>query len=101
MALVVHVAHHRQTAHNGYARSVTRHQKHALLTVAIRAVRVGLAHDDKDFTAWARGPGNPPLAPIEYIFVALMCNRVLNIRGIGTGNRRFGHGKGRTDLAVE
>src|SRR5258707_7799446 len=100
MALVVHVAHYRQAAHDGHAGSITWHKHHALLAMTIRAVRIGLAHNDKNCAARAGCPRGPPFAPIEYILMALARDRELDIRGIGTGHLRLGHGKSRTNLAV-
>src|SRR5579885_1543713 len=64
MALVVNIPHHSEIAHNGDAGSVLRHQDHALLTVAIRVMGIGLAHHNKYFAALAGRSRSPPFATI-------------------------------------
>src|SRR5207245_2475723 len=62
---------------------------------------IGFAHDDKSLAAWACSPRSPPFASIQHVIASLASDGELDISGIRTGHRWFGHGEGRTNLTVE
>ena len=67
------------------------------------ALRAGirLAHDDEDRAVGVHGPGDPPLAPIDDVVVAVAHDRRRDIGGIRRGHVRLRHGERRADLAGE
>src|SRR5437588_1386482 len=48
---------------------IERDQNHRLLLVLGRC-RIGLAHEDGNLAAWITCSGRPPLASVDYVFVA-------------------------------
>ena len=93
------IAEHGERAENGHAFGVERHEDLALLRM-LRAVGIGLAHDDRDFAARIAGAGGPPFAAIDHVMVAVAQNRALDIGGVRGGDRGLRHQKRRTDFAV-
>jgi len=71
-----------------------------MLLVA-RVVGQGLAHHQQDLAAGAHDPGDPPLASVDHVVVAVAHDRGLDVGRIGGGDLGLGHHVGRADLAVE
>ena len=95
------VAEHRQHAHDFHARGVARNQNLRLLQMAVGVVRGGLAHEDQDFAARVAHAGRPPLASVDDVFVPVAHDARLDVRGVGRGHGRLGHGEARPDLALQ
>lgn len=70
-----------QVTQNGHARGVARNEHHRLLSVGGRR-GVGLSHDDEDFAPVVRHAGDPPLAAIDHVLVAVPYDRCLDVRGV-------------------
>ena len=87
VALLVHVPEHGQGAHHREARRVHRHQDLALLAVR-RGVGVGLAHHDEDLAVRVHRPGDPPLAPVEHVVVAVALDAQGDVGGVARRPRR-------------
>jgi len=94
------VAEHIEGAQDLDAGGVCWHHHHALLGVA-RCFRIGFAHGDEDRAAGIGGAGNPPLAAIDDVLVALALNAGFDVGGVAGGHIGFGHGEGGADLAFE
>ena len=77
--------------------SVARDEDHRLLAVPV-GVRVGLAHHDEDLGRRAHRAGDPPLAPVDDVLVAVPPDRGADVRGVGGGHVGLGHREGRADL---
>jgi hypothetical protein len=79
-----------QVAHYGDARGVRFDQDLRMLGVA-GGVEIGLAHHDPDIAARVHRVRNPPFATVDDIFVAIGCDRQLQIGCVGRGDLRLGH----------
>ena len=95
------IAEHRQHPLHGHALGIARHQDHGLLLVAVRVVRVGLAHQDQHLAARIADAGGPPLATVDDIFVAVTLDAAGDVGGVGGGNLRLRHREGGADLAIQ
>ena len=73
-------------------------QDHGLLAVPV-GVRVGLAHHDEDLALGVHRPGDPPLAAVEDVLVAVADDRGLDVGGVGGGDVGLGHRERRADAA--
>ena len=82
------------------ARRVHRHQDHRLLLVAGRG-RIGLAHEDQDLAARIAGAGDPPLAAVDDVVVAVADDARLDVGRVRRGDVGLGHREARADLAGE
>src|SRR5207245_9708583 len=83
------------------ARRVAGHQDHRLLLVAIRVLRVGLAHEDENLAARVADARAPPLVAVDDVGVAVADARRLDVRGIRRGHFRLGHDERRANLALD
>jgi len=90
----------RQVADDGNPRRIRLDQNLGMLGVA-RGVEIGLAHHDPDRAAWVHCVGDPPLAPVKHIVIAIGRDRQLKVGGVRRGDLRLGHDIGRTDRAIE
>ena len=63
------------------------------------ALRVGLAHHDEDLAALVGGAGDPPLAAVDDVVVAVAHDAGLDVGGVRRRDVRLGHRERRTDLA--
>ena len=68
--VVVVVAEDLHAAHDLDTRGVARHEDHRLLAVPV-GVGVGLAHDDEDLALGVHRAGDPPLAAVDDVVVAV------------------------------
>ncbi|MOA30903.1 hypothetical protein D3C78_1520240 [compost metagenome] len=62
---------------------------------------VGLAHGHEHGATGVGGAGNPPLAAVDHVLVALAFDARLDVGRIARGHVGLGHGEGRADLAFE
>src|ERR1700704_2350776 len=69
--------------------------------MTIRILRVCLAHEDEELTAWVHRPRCPPLPAIDHDVVALANDAALDVRRIRGGDIRFRHGETRTNLSIQ
>jgi hypothetical protein len=65
-----------------HARGVLGDEDHRLLAVAIRVVRVGLAHEDDDVAARMGGVRRVPLPSVDDVLVAVTNDGALDVRGV-------------------
>ena len=84
----------RTTSRPGVSRG---HQDLALLAVPGRR-RVGLAHHDHDLGVRVHRAGDPPLAAVEDVLVAVPLDPGLDVGRVGRGDVRLGHRERRADL---
>ena len=82
------------------ARSVTRHEDHRVLLMAI-GLGITLAEENEQLAARIARTGDPPLVPVDDVVVAVPRDRCGDVGGVRRGNRRLRHRKGRADLARE
>src|SRR3712207_7841937 len=75
-------------------------EHHRLLAVR-RPVWVGLPHDDEDLAALVGGAGDPPLAAVDHVVVAVAHDRGLHVAGVGRRDVGLGHREPGPDLALE
>ena len=94
------VAKHVKRSHDLHPRSVGGNQNHALLRMA-RRLRIGLAHGDEHGAARVIGARSPPFATIDDVFVPLAFDAGFNVGGVARRDVWLGHGKGRSDLALQ
>ena len=90
---------HGQRADDLYALGIGRHQDLGLLLIA-SGLKIRLAHHDCNLAARITEPRGPPFATVDHIFIAIAFDPGFDIGGIGRGNLRFGHQKGRANFAV-
>ena len=95
----VEVAEHRQHALLFDAGRIHWHQDHGLLLVRVRVVRVRLPHQDQDLAALVAGARGPPFAAVDNVIAAVLLDGNRNVRGVGGGHIRLGHGEARADFA--
>ena len=91
---------HGQVADDGDPRRVRFDQDLRMLGMA-RTIEAGLAHHDPHRAARMHGVGDPPLAPVEHVVVAIRHNRQFQLRRVRRGDLRFGHHIGGADRARE
>ncbi len=96
--LVVVVAEDRHRADHGEPGGVPGDQQHRLLPVP-GGVRVGLAHHDEDLALRVHRPGDPPLAAVHDVLVAVADDAGLDVGRVGGGDVGLGHRERRADLA--
>ena len=93
------ISEHRQMAQNVHARRIKFHQDHGLLRMAL-GFEIGLAHDNRDFTARVACTRRPPLDAIQHIFVAFTADRGFDVGCIRRCHGWLRHQERRTDFAV-
>jgi hypothetical protein len=64
-------------------------------------VGIGLADHDEYAAVGVQGVADPPLAPVDDVLVPVALDPGRDVRRVGGGDVRLGHGEGRADLAVE
>ena len=64
-------------------------------------IRISLHHDDHDLAARIAGAGYIVLLTVDDPFVTIQHRCGADVGGIGGRHARLGHGKGRTDLAIQ
>jgi hypothetical protein len=98
VAVLVLVAERREVPVDRKTRRVPRHEHHRLLPVRGR-VGVGLAHQDEDLAALVGRAGDPPLAAVDDVVVAVAHDAGLDVGGVRRRDVRLGHRERRADLA--
>ena len=62
---------------------------------------IALAHDDRHLATRRHRAGDPPLAPVDDIIVAVAADLGLDVGGVGRGDARLRHREARTDFACQ
>jgi hypothetical protein len=93
-------AKHREHPLDGHTRRVHRNENHRLLFVP-GCVRIAAPHEDRDAAAWITGAGDPPLASVDDVVVALPRNAGADVRRVRGRNLGLGHRKAGANLAGE
>ena len=79
---------------------IGRHENHRLLRV-LWSARVALAHHDVHRAAWVARAGNPPLATVDDVVVAVANDGGFDVGRIARRNCGFRHRKRRANFACE
>ena len=69
--------------------------------MTIRAVRVGLPHENDDLAARVGGARCVPFTAVDHIVVAVPDDEARDVGRVGRGDVRLCHRKGRADLPGE
>src|SRR5690242_8710294 len=69
--------------------------------MAVGIAGIGLAHEDRDLTAWVRRTSRPPLAAVDDVVIAVSNDRTFDICSVGGGDGWFGHGEAGANAALE
>ena len=93
-------AEHRQHALDAHAGRVHRHEDHRLLLM-LRRVGVAATHEDRDAAARVAGAGDPPLAAVDDVLVAVARDAGADVGGIRRGDVGLGHREAGANLAGE
>ena len=96
--VVVVVAEHLHATQHLEPRGVPGNEDLRLLAMALRT-GVRLAHDDEDGTVGIHCSGDPPLASVDHVVVAVTHDGQLDIGGIGAGHVWLGHREGGPNLS--
>ena len=87
------VAKHLHVAFDDNAGGVPGHEDLALLAMPVGG-RVGLAHHDENLRVGVHGTGDPPLAAIDDVIVAVTFDAGTDICRVGGGDIRLRHREG-------